>query len=449
MKIRAGWFLLAAAVAGARPPEPAALVIMTADQHSAYERTAQVVAAVDRLKANNPGLPLAVLIDGDTLEQGNVVARRSGGAVDFAMLAALARRAPTVLNLGNHESEFFDLAETVKRVQAAGVTVLSDITARATGRPFVPASTTLHLGRVDAVVVGVATDHLGTYRAAVRTTLAIPEPVAWANENLPAMLTAGVAPIVLSHAGLVADRAILPQVPDGTLFAGAHDHLRFVQPFGRTVYVHSGSWNQFLSLAWLDRDGTGKWRWTVEQVPVDATAPADPELAQLITATRTRYLEAADGAVIGHSSRALSTDEAGRFVAAALRRATGADAAFVGNTTFGGGLPAGDVTRESFDACVRFDGSIWVAEIDGIRLRAALAAANQGPATPFADRRGAFVYADGPATIDPAGRYRVATHDWIARDSRANFGEPAITWREQTGLRLKAIAAAALAGDGG
>ncbi|HTL68642.1 MAG TPA: 5'-nucleotidase C-terminal domain-containing protein [Lacunisphaera sp.] len=442
----AGFFLLAAGLAAARPADPAALVILAADQHSAYERTAQVVAMVDGLRAANPGVPLAVLIDGDTLEYGNVVARRSGGAIDFAMLAALARRAPTVLNLGNHEPEFFDLAETVHRAQAAGVSVISDITDRATGRPFAPASTVLHLGRVDAVVAGLATDHLGTYRAAIRASLAIPEPVGWAKANLPAVLAASAAPIVMSHAGLAADRAILPSVPEGTLYAGAHDHLRFVQPFGRTVYVHSGSWNQFLSLAWLDRDETGKWRWTVEQVPVEATAPGDPEIARLIDATRARYQEAADRAVVGHASAARTSDEAGRFAARALAAAAGAEAAFIGNTTLGSGLPAGAITRSDFDGCVRFDGGICTAEIDGARLQRLLQAANQGPATPFAERHGEFCYAAGPAAIDPGAHYRIATTDWGARNSAAYFGAPAIEWHEQPALRLKSVVAAALAG---
>ena len=62
-----------------------------------------------------------MLIDGDVFEQGNVVARRSAGAIDFAMLAALAQRVPTVLNVGNHEPEFYDLADTIGRVRATGV----------------------------------------------------------------------------------------------------------------------------------------------------------------------------------------------------------------------------------------------------------------------------------------------------------------------------------------
>ena len=58
---RVAVFLLSLQVAVAAPE---ALVIITGDQHSAYERTAQVVATVDRLKAENPGLPLAILLDG-------------------------------------------------------------------------------------------------------------------------------------------------------------------------------------------------------------------------------------------------------------------------------------------------------------------------------------------------------------------------------------------------
>ena len=37
----------------------------------------QFVAHVDRLKADNAGVPLTILIDGDSLEYGNAIARRT------------------------------------------------------------------------------------------------------------------------------------------------------------------------------------------------------------------------------------------------------------------------------------------------------------------------------------------------------------------------------------
>jgi 2',3'-cyclic-nucleotide 2'-phosphodiesterase (5'-nucleotidase family) len=350
-----------------------------------------------------------------------------------------------VVNIGNHEPEFYDLVETVTRLQATGVTVVGNITDRATGRPFAPAVAKIKLGPTEAVVVGVTTDNLSTYRVAVRPSLDLADPVAWAKANFPTLLAGAPLPVVLSHAGIKADRGMLPLVPDGTLFAGAHDHQRFVHPFDHGVYVHSGAWNEYLTLAWLHRDGAGRPRWEVEQVRLAADGPADQELAARIRETRRKYLTPEDTAVVGRTSAALGPAEAARFMVGALREAARVDAAFIGNTTFGAGLPDGEVSREQFDACVRFDGTIFTAEVSGTRLRLLLAAANPGPDTPFEQRRGEFSFAAGPAVIDPAKTYRIATNDWGAKNTARYFGEPAIPWSEQGGLRLKAAVLPALA----
>ena len=423
---------------------PEALLVIAGDQHSAYERTAQVVAAVDRLKAEHPGLPLAILLDGDALEYGNAVARRSRGAVDFAMFSALAKRASTVVNLGNHETEFYDLAETVARIEATGARVVTNITDRGTGRPAASPSVRLTLGGTEAVVIGVATNDVSTYREAVRPSLGLADPVAWARANFPVLLGTAPVRVVLSHAGLKADRGMLPLVPDGTLFAGAHDHLRFVQPFDRTVYVHSGSWNAFLTLAWLHHDASGAPRWDVEQIPVSGERNADPGLAALVGEAQATYLAPEDRATVARLSTALGPAEAARAVAGALRRGAGAAAAFIGNTTFGGGLPAGDVTRVAFDSCVRFDGPVFAATVGGARLRQLLAAANQDVDTPFEQRGGEFNAADGPATLDEAKTYRIITTDWGAKNSARYFGEPAIAWRQLSDTTLKAVVLRAL-----
>jgi 2',3'-cyclic-nucleotide 2'-phosphodiesterase (5'-nucleotidase family) len=408
------------------------------DQHSAYERTAQLVAMVDQLKAAHPALPLAILLNGDTLEYGNVVARRSAGVVDFAMFSALARCAPTILNLGNHEPEFYDLADTVRRVEVTGVTVVSNIVNRATGRPFAPASTQLKLGSAVATVVGVTTDHLSTYRLAVRPSLDLANPVVWAKQNFPALLNPAALPVVLSHAGLNADREMLPLVPAGTLFVGGHDHLRFIHPMGRGVYLHSGSWNESLTLAWLRRDPAGEPSWNIEQVAIPTSAPADAELAKLIGEMRRSHLTTEDTAIVGQSPTAMSPGEAARFITRVLRTSAAVDAIFIGNTTFGAGLPTGEISRVEFDACVRFDGTLCIAEVDGTRLQALLAQANQGSDEAFEKRHGEYLVASGPDRIEAGKRYRIATTDWGARNTGAYFGQPAIVWQEQTGPKFKA-----------
>jgi 5'-nucleotidase/UDP-sugar diphosphatase len=431
-------------------PKPEALVLIVGDQHSAYERTAQLVARIDQLRAAHPGVPFAVLINGDSLEYGNVVARRSAGAIDFAFFAALARRVPTILNLGNHEPEFYAVDDTVARIQATGVTVISNLVNRFTGQAFAPVSTSLRLGAREAVVVGLATDKLTTYRAAIRPSLDLADPVVWAKQNLTSFFPPATAlPILLTHTGLNADRALLELIPDGTLFAGAHDHLRFVHQAGRTIYFHSGSWNDGYSLATLRTDAAGQLRWAVAQFPLAATDSADPELAALIKKISAQHLTPEDLAVLGRNDTALAPGAAARFVVAALRTAARADAAVIGATTFGAGLPAGEVTRVALDACVRFDGTIFVAEISGTELTAILAKSNQDSATLFSARRGENLVAVGPALpLDPARRYRLATTDWGAKNARTYFGSETLGFVEQPNLRLKSLAIAALSSAG-
>ena len=104
------------------------------------------------------------------------------------------------------------------------------------------------------------------------------------------------------------------------------------------------------------------------------------------------------------------------------------------------------VHRVDFDACLRFDGPVFTAEVDGARLQKLAALANEGPETPFAQRSGEFSVAAGRlAGIDPAGSCRIATTDWGAKNSDRYVGPPAIAWREHPTLKLKAAVLAALA----
>jgi 5'-nucleotidase / UDP-sugar diphosphatase len=435
-----------------------AMLVVVGDQHSAYERTAHFVAHIDRLKNENPGVPFAILINGDSLEYGNVVARRTAGAIDFAMFSALAQRAPTVINLGNHEPEFYDVPETVRRIEATGALVISgNLREPGTGKPYARASTRLTLGAHQVTIVGVTTDLLSTYRVAIRPQLDLAEPVAWAKENFPALWrergpparnepSAGgtpALPIVLSHAGLRADRAMLPLVPEGTLFAGAHDHLRFVHREGRTVYFHSGSWMEFMSIARLRRVDQ-HLQWEVGQVALQADDPADPALAKLVRETLAKHLPPEETLVVGRLPRALGPTEAALFAVEAARAAAGADVALVGATTFGAGLPAGEVTRFAFDACVRFDGTLWVTEVDGVRMKKMLARTNQGPLTPFAERSGENLVAVAPTEVVPGRTYRFVTTDWVAKNAKTYLGDDPPVLTERPELKLKAAVLFAL-----
>lgn len=423
---------------------PDAIVVVVADLHSAYERMPQFVAAIDRLKVAHAGVPLLICIDGDALEYGNIVARRTGGALDQALLEALVARGPTVLNLGNHEPEFFDVAESVRRFAAAGVHVISgNLRDPSNHQPYAPAATRISLGGIPLVCVGITTDRLATFRVAVRPQLDLADPVVWGKANLPGLLTPDAVPVVLSHAGLRADRALLGVVPRGTLFAGAHDHLRLIHREGGVVYFHSGSWLDGMSVARLFRTGEDV-RWEVESVQFGAESAVDPAWSERVTATLRRHLTPEETATVGRTRAPLAPAEAARFCVEAARAAADVDAAFVGATTFGAGLPEGAVSRFAFDACVRFDGPLFVGEIEGERLLALLSRANQGPDTPFAERGGENLLAATRGEIQPGRRYRIATTDWIARNAKTYLGDNPPTLTEKPELTLKAAVLARL-----
>jgi len=416
---------------------PAAIAIAIGDEHSAYDRLPALVGLVDRLKAENPQVPVLILIDGDAFEYGNRVARRTDGKIDLAGFRALARRAPTVLNIGNHETDLFSMSDLVDRVRATGVTVISgNACSRETGKPFAPASAKISIGSHSITVVGFTTDALATYRFAVRPTLDLRNPVDWANANLARELQGAELPIVLSHAGLKADRQILPHVPPGALFVGGHDHLRFVHDAGGVTYVHTGSWLEYVTIAELNLNA-GQAHWSIRQQPLVQQARSDAALDGEIRAALTSALTNEDKRVVGHTSQAFSAPEAARFAVESARRAANADLAIIGATTFGDGLPVGDLSAYAFDNCVRFDGPLYVATISGDTARALLRRSNQGPDTPYAERTGENLIATTSDHFTDASTCRIVTTDWIGKNPKGLLGENAPTFTQLPGMTLK------------
>ncbi len=416
-------------------------VLAMADLHSAYERTGQLLAALEAEVAGSK-VPHLIAIDGDIFEHGNVVSVRSGGAIDWAFLGELPKLAPTVVNLGNHDNDLTpDLHEVVARMRGLGIVVVSNIIDARTGRPYAEAAVTLPLGSRSLRIVGAGTDSLNTYPKASRDWLSIPEPGVWAQANLSRLLDGADLMLVMSHAGVAGDRDILPLLPDGALMIGGHNHLLFQHEQGRSAYAHTGSWSNAYTTATLFEDGRIK----EDTTAVDLTAAPSPRIVNLIATTLATHLTAEEKAVLGVSPRALTLGETGRAVAAALARAASAEAGFIGHTTLGTGLPAGPVSRYAFDAVVRFDGKLMVAEIPAERLAGLMARANQDRLMPLGERNGDFVYG---AAGDVAGRatVRLVTTDWCALNQAEYFGVSDLVFSEVPQARVKAVAAAGLLG---
>lgn len=414
-------------------------VLAMSDLHSAYERTGQLLAALAAEVAAHK-VPHVIAVDGDVFEHGNVAAVRSNGEIDWAFLAALPKIAPTVVNIGNHDTDLTtDLAEVVARLRGLGVTVVSNIVDARTGAPYAPAQADLPLGKRTLRVVGIATNSINTYVAASRPSLQIPVPGEWARANLAPALAGADLVMVMSHAGVAPDREILPLLPNGALMVGGHNHLQFQHRQGASLYVHTGSWSNAYTVVPLRAAGPGD----AVSVPVALDGPLAPALAALIPAVLARSLTDEERATLGTSPTALSLGDTGRAVAAAMARAAGADAGFIGHTTLGTGLPAGPVSRHAFDAVVRFEGKLMVAEVSRERLANFLARANQDRPMPLADRNGDFLYGEQVAA-STGDTVRIATTDWNATNQGEYFGAKDLAFREIEGLRLKAVAAKGL-----
>jgi|GEM_PF-394432 len=311
-------------VGRARAPVLARVLAMS-DLHSAYERSAQVLAAL-RAEVRRQSVPHLIALDGDIFEHGNVVSVRSQGAIDWAFLAALPSIAPTVVNLGNHDNDLTpDLHAVVARMQGLGISVISNIIDARTGQPYARAATEIALGQRRLRIIGFGTNSLNTYPKDSRDWLSIPDPTDWARAHLPPLLNGADLTLVMSHAGVAGDRGMLSALPDGALMIGGHNHLLFQEPLGRGLYAHTGSWNNAYTAADYLSDGSVR----AQSRSVALDGPADPALAALIRATLAQHLSAQERAVLGSSPAALSLGDTGRAVAAAFARFAGAQAGFI------------------------------------------------------------------------------------------------------------------------
>ncbi|MCW0980341.1 metallophosphoesterase [Agrobacterium sp. BT-220-3] len=435
LKLMAGTALLPLMVAAraAMAQDVALRAIVISDLHSAYERIGQLLAAIETHMAADK-TPHVILLNGDLFEIGNAVAARSAGEIEWTFLAALAKLAPTVINIGNHEPDIDnDLANFVSRAKALGITVLSNIIDKRSGTAYAPASAEVSVGGQQIVVAGLATNAINTYPKATREMLDIPQPVEWAKANLPGIVKQGAINIVLSHAGVVADRDILPLLPDGTLIIGGHDHLNFVHEQGATRYVHTGSWCTSMTVATITAPGKAA---AIETVAIDRGAPASPALKSLIEQTLEKHLTAEERAVVGKSAKAMTVDEAGRHVAQLIAAKTGADVGFIGHTSFGAGLPEGDIRRYDFNASLRFDGKLMVTEVDGAVLQHILKRCNQDGDIALADRTGDYLYAM-PEKPETKERYRLVCNDWSATNQKSYFGRSDLVFAEVPEVKLK------------
>ncbi|MEM6432079.1 MAG: 5'-nucleotidase C-terminal domain-containing protein, partial [Deinococcota bacterium] len=368
--------------------------------------------------------PVYILVNGDVFELGNALASRSEGMLDWLFLEELQATGDVtiIINIGNHEFDFLSPSEFLAEADARGIVVIGNVLDKASGQRLTPAVYTIDVDGVTIDVVGIATDQLNTYAAASRELITLPDPVTWASYYDKLTILSDYS-ILLSHAGVVADRDILSQLPDNVLFAvGGHNHIfvseRVATADGDTLYFQNGFKGELVTLHAYDlTDGNAE---LVFEGNGPGSSTWQPFEDALVT-TQANFLASEDGEILGTVPTDYSVFEAAQWAVETLRQRTGADVAMLNHTSFGAGLAEGPLERYEYDAFLRFNNDVVMTEVDGQTLRTMLAGANQsvGSIRAVFDEvdlnalTGDFVYATDVMIEDDA-TYTVVTSSWVA-----------------------------------
>jgi len=395
---------------------PDLVIVNMADTHSAYDAYPTVLAGVRELSMEYGGRDLVFLFNGDIFELGNATATKSQGIVDMAFVRALKNYGTVVINIGNHEFDFVTPEQFVNGAEEAGAIVIGTV-ATTDDAELTPVSTDIRVAGRTVRIVGIGTDQINTYPSGIRESLVIPEPVAWTGANWERVTRGADYSIMATHAGLVADLAMIEEVAgdDSILYVvGSHDHIVVRESVRGVDYMHNGFRGERFNVTEVFFTPLGAYTRYRDVVTADIDGE-DAALAALIEEVRADYLDAEDLAVIGTVPRDMTVLEAAMWSVETVRAATGADAAFLNHTSFGSGLVAGPFTKYRFDQFMRFDNDVMRATVDAETMRTILAHANQHEMDDLYDRSGDFLYTGGLEVRD--GRsYEIVTSSWVALD---------------------------------
>lgn len=423
-----------------------AILLTISDLHAPYARLPVLLERIRALKADAGATPVALLVNGDIFERGNVVCLRSGGAADLMFLSEVAKEMPVVVNLGNHETAIFDDMQTfVAKASAAGAETISNLMDKRTGRFFTPAYGQLGLGGMKIGLLGLAAVNPFVYRPPVRTTLGFFDPAGFVAEAFDEAMAGADAKLIMSHAGVTPDRAFIDTLPEGTILQGAHDHLTFDLVRNGVTYFHGASWGTTLGIAEITKTADGVS--TSYRTETIAPGAGDPALRELVEAQKSAHLTDGDKEVLAEIKSDRSMHDSILIAAEAIRQAADADVATIGHTTFGAPLVAGPLTKYDLDAFIRFGGGVSVTMVNGARLAEIFARGNQFRAAGLEGRTGDYIHVTD-MDIDPGRDYRFVVNNWTAMNQKSYLGTDDLEFEKIDGIELKETVAAYLRDNG-
>lgn len=394
---------------------------------------------------------VATLVRALERESPNTVFALAGDTISPSLLSTLRRGAQMiegwnalglgVATFGNHEFDFGPAVLAQRIGESRFPWITSNVVDGATGRPFGGARRWLRrdFDGVRVGLIGLTTpDAARTSNGGAGVRFDDPLPAA---RGALADLGALDLRVAVTHLPLAQDRALAAALPIDAILGG-HDHDPMLLEDGRAVIVKAGA--DAINVGQVEyelRCGAVIGR-RQRLIPVDERLAEAPDVAELVRRQATllaRELETP----VGRTAVALDGRESlvrreetplGRFFATLMRERVGGQVGLLNSGAIRGNrvLPPGPITKRDIRELLPFGNTVTLLEVTGDALRAALERSvdelprptghflqtsgiefSVDPGQPPGRRIGAVTVAGQP--LDPAGRYRVATLDYLAR----------------------------------
>lgn len=321
--------------------------------------------------------PHSLYLDGGDFMTGNPISNiERNGVLGGALIELFERAGLDAMALGNHEFDHPQpnprrIVETAK-FPILSANVLEEDGSYFTGKPYV----IREVGGARVGIIGLSPDDLaelvgGDALAGLTTKVSLDVLPSIIEEIDP--LTDVI--VLLTHEGLEVDRKVAAAVAGIDIIVGGHSHTR----------LENGEWvnDVFIVQAGSKLRYVGRMDFHVENdavvdveyrlIPLWADDITPPAKTVAMIATIEQQINADYGVVVGQSSGELGRDyhqesDLGNWLTERVRRATGADIAFLNSGGLRKNMPAGDIKKLDIVEILPFSNMLCTFSITGAKL---------------------------------------------------------------------------------
>jgi 5'-nucleotidase / UDP-sugar diphosphatase len=419
-------------------------VLYTGDTHghlkSFYYDSAKPVGGVakraiyfqDRRK--HAKMNWVVLDSGDAIS-GTALSDLFQGYID---IEAMNRLGYDAMGLGVHEFDY-GVAVLKQRMSEAKFPILcANVTYADTGKPFAKPYTIIERDGMKIAILGLTTGEIDKRVAPENFTgLTVADPIETARALVPKLHKEAELVFVVTHLGVNEDIRLATQVPGIDLIVGGMSNSELQEGIFAldALIVHGGSFGRYVGQLKLsyDHNEAGKLmrRFNENELQLMDGRYADNSNYTAWLNSFQPQVQEKMGTLIGSSAARMDNrmvasfeTELGNYVCDVLKSSLNADAAILPAAFFNASLPEGVITLSELYALMPFDHYGVVVNITGSELQRVLNEAADNLGKPgFSQVSGltydiyagkAYAAQVNGQPIDPYGRYRLATSDYVA-----------------------------------